>query len=199
MPGTNLTGVLLAELRVLDLCDGDADAVTRLFADLGADVLKVEPPGGNASRSQLPSVAGTSVPFALNNANKRGCMLDPDDPRDRDRFYELVAGADIVVDSGNPGRSAAFGTSCAELSAQLSTSGRDVGHRLRRRRATSVVVRHRPGVLCAVHVAVAIRADDRTSGAAAQRPCLGHRRCAGGMGGACRVLSTDCITAQAIT
>jgi crotonobetainyl-CoA:carnitine CoA-transferase CaiB-like acyl-CoA transferase len=46
---TNLTGVLLADLRVLDLCDGDADAVTRLFADLGADVLKVEPPGGSAA------------------------------------------------------------------------------------------------------------------------------------------------------
>jgi len=54
--------VLLAELRVLDLCDGDADAVTRLFADLGADVLKVEPPGGNAGRSQPPHVAGASVP-----------------------------------------------------------------------------------------------------------------------------------------
>jgi crotonobetainyl-CoA:carnitine CoA-transferase CaiB-like acyl-CoA transferase len=111
-----VTGVLLAELRVLDLCDGDADAVTRVFADLGADVLKVEPPGGSAGRAQLPSVANVSVPFALNNANKRGCVLDPDDPRDRERFSDLVAGADIVVDSGNPGRAAAFGTSCAELS-----------------------------------------------------------------------------------
>ena len=108
--------MLLAELRVLDLCDGDADAVTRLFADLGADVLKVEPPGGNAGRSQPPSVAGASVPFALNNANKRSCVLDPADARDRDRFVELVAGADIVVDSGNPGRAATFGTTCADLS-----------------------------------------------------------------------------------
>ena len=108
--------MLLAELRVLDLCDGDADAVTRLFADLGADVLKVEPPGGNAGRSQSPSVARSSVPFALNNANKRSCVLDPADARDRERFVELVAGADIVVDSGNPGRTAAFGTPCAGLS-----------------------------------------------------------------------------------
>ena len=36
---------------MLDLCDGDADGVTRLFADLGADVLKIEPPGGSAARS----------------------------------------------------------------------------------------------------------------------------------------------------
>ncbi len=108
--------MLLSELRVLDLCDGDADAVTRLFADLGADVLKVEPPGGSAGRSRLPSVAGASVPFALNNANKRSCVLDPADTRDRDRLIELAAGADIVVDSGSPGRAEAFGTSCAQLS-----------------------------------------------------------------------------------
>jgi crotonobetainyl-CoA:carnitine CoA-transferase CaiB-like acyl-CoA transferase len=43
----HVTDGLLDALRVLDLSDGDTDAVTRLFADLGADVLKLEPPGGN--------------------------------------------------------------------------------------------------------------------------------------------------------
>ena len=43
---------LLAGMRVLDLCDGDADAVTRLLADLGAEVLKVEQPGGNAASAR---------------------------------------------------------------------------------------------------------------------------------------------------
>ena len=38
---------LLASMRVLDVSDGDADAVSRLLADLGADVLKIEPPCGN--------------------------------------------------------------------------------------------------------------------------------------------------------
>src|SRR5689334_24369171 len=113
---TTLTVVLLADLRVLDLCDGDADAVTRLFADLGADVLKVETPGGNAGRSQPPLVAGVSVPFALNNANKQTCVLDPDDAADRQLLGELAAGADIVVDRGRPGRAAAFGVSRPELS-----------------------------------------------------------------------------------
>jgi crotonobetainyl-CoA:carnitine CoA-transferase CaiB-like acyl-CoA transferase len=108
--------VLLSELRVLDLCDGEADAVTRLFADLGADVLKVESPGANAGRSQRPHVAGASVAFALNNANKRTCVLDPGHTPDRELFVELAAGADIVVDSGSPGRAAAFGIPCAELS-----------------------------------------------------------------------------------
>ena len=106
---------LLASLRVLDLCDDDGDAVTRLLADLGADVLKVEPPGGNPSRRARPSLRGTGVRFALHNANKRSTILDPSDPKDRDRLIELAGGADIVVDSGFPGQAAAYGTSCEEL------------------------------------------------------------------------------------
>ena len=64
-----------------------------------------------------------------------------------------------MVDSGNPGRAAAFGTSCAELSQRYRASGCGVGHRLRRRRAASVLARHRPGVLRTVDGAVAIGAD----------------------------------------
>jgi crotonobetainyl-CoA:carnitine CoA-transferase CaiB-like acyl-CoA transferase len=106
---------LLASLRVLDLSGEDSDAVTRLLADLGADVLKVEPPGGSPSRTGLPTLRGTSLRFALHNANKRSTVLDPSDPTDRDRFIELAGGADIVVDSGIPGQAAAYGTSCADL------------------------------------------------------------------------------------
>ena len=106
---------LLASLRVLDLSGDDGDAVTRLLADLGADVLKVEPPGGSPSRTQAPTLHGTSLRFALHNANKRSTVLDPSDPDDRGRFDELAASADIIVDSGNPGQAAAYGTSCAGL------------------------------------------------------------------------------------
>ena len=106
---------LLASLRVLDLAGDDGDGVTRLFADLGADVLKVEPPGGSPSRTRLPTLRGTSLRFALHNANKRSTVLDPCDPNHRVRLVELAGGADIVVDSGNPGRAAAYGTSCADL------------------------------------------------------------------------------------
>ena len=106
---------LLASLRVLDLSGEDGDAVTRLLADLGADVLKVEPPGGSPSRTQLPTLRGTSLWFALHNANKRSTVLDPADPIDRDRLIELAGSADIVVDSGIPGQAAAYGTSCADL------------------------------------------------------------------------------------
>jgi crotonobetainyl-CoA:carnitine CoA-transferase CaiB-like acyl-CoA transferase len=104
---------LLAPLRVLDLGGAESDAVSRLFADLGADVLKIEPPAGSPARGELPSVAGTSISFALHNANKRGAVLDPDSAVDRDRLVELAGTADIVVDGGN--QAAAFGTSCAAL------------------------------------------------------------------------------------
>ena len=106
---------LLASLRVLDLCGGTGDAVTRILADLGADVLKVEPPGGSPARTDRPSLRGTSIRFALHNANKRSTVLDPSGPGDRQRLVDLAAAADIVVDSGMPGRAAAYGTSCEEL------------------------------------------------------------------------------------
>ena len=106
---------LLDAVRVLDLSGGEADAVTRLFADLGADVLKVEPPGGSPARQDMPALAGASIPFAVHNANKRSAVLNPHDDNDRLTLFELVAEADIVVDSGPAGQTGVFGTSCAEL------------------------------------------------------------------------------------
>ncbi len=110
---------MLTGVRVLDLASwtavAHADKVTRLFADLGADVLKVEPPGGAAARSAAPTVEGVSIPFELHNANKRGAVLDPHAAVDRRRLLELAADADIVVDEGIPGSAAAFGVPCTEL------------------------------------------------------------------------------------
>jgi crotonobetainyl-CoA:carnitine CoA-transferase CaiB-like acyl-CoA transferase len=109
----------LARVRVLDLATGHGDAVTRLFGDLGADVLKVEPPGGSPARHARPAVAGVSVAFALHNANKRSTVLDPGDELDRRRFLDLVAGADILVDDGIPGLAGSFGSTCAELAGRF--------------------------------------------------------------------------------
>ena len=109
------TSKLLTGVRVLDLCDHTGDAITRLLADLGADVIKIEPPGGSAARHEAPTLNGVSIPFALHNANKRAIVLDPAEATDRERLADLAAGADIVVDSGIPGFAAAFGTSCAAL------------------------------------------------------------------------------------
>jgi crotonobetainyl-CoA:carnitine CoA-transferase CaiB-like acyl-CoA transferase len=105
----------LASLRVLDLGDSGTDAVGRLLADLGADVVKIEPSGGTADRHAPPCVGGASIGFALNNANKRAAVLDASVKKDRARLLELCAEADIVIDCQAPTGLAAFGISCAEL------------------------------------------------------------------------------------
>ena len=84
---------VLASLRVLDLGDADTDGVGRLLADLGADVLKIEPPGGTPDRAAPPSVGGASIGFALHNANKRAAVLDATVEQDRARLLELVSEA----------------------------------------------------------------------------------------------------------
>ncbi|MCX4098460.1 CaiB/BaiF CoA transferase family protein [Nocardia sp. alder85J] len=90
----------LTGIRVLDLTDGLGESCGRYLADLGAEVVRAEPPGGTRSRSAEPRVGGVSIPFALRNANKRGITLDPDRP---EHLRELVRGVDIVVDSGTMG------------------------------------------------------------------------------------------------
>jgi crotonobetainyl-CoA:carnitine CoA-transferase CaiB-like acyl-CoA transferase len=109
----------LASLRVLDLGDAESDGVGRIFADLGADVLKIEPPDGTGARRAKPSIAQTSIAFAMQNANKRFAVLDPADAADREQFVQLAESADIVVDSGTPGGAARYGTTCAALAERI--------------------------------------------------------------------------------
>ncbi|SOX54167.1 CoA transferase [Mycobacterium ahvazicum] len=104
---------LLAGVRIVDLSSGSSDTVTRLLADLGADVVKVEPPGGSPARHDRPTLAGASIPFAVHNANKRSVVLDPRVDDDRRSFFELIGGADIVVDAAD--QAATLGTSAVEL------------------------------------------------------------------------------------
>lgn len=114
-----MSGGLLASVRVLDLGGASSDGVGRLFADLGADVLKIERRDGSAARRALPAIAGESIAFAINNANKRSAVLDPDSADGRRRLVALAGAADIVVDSGDTGTAAAFGTSAAALAEQF--------------------------------------------------------------------------------
>ncbi|BBZ28731.1 putative CoA-transferase [Mycolicibacterium madagascariense] len=101
-------------MRVLDAGGPASDGVSRLLADLGADVLKVEPPGGAPHRTARPAVGNASVAFALDNANKRSILLDPASAEDRDRFVALAGEADVVVSSGPLG-SDAYGRSARGL------------------------------------------------------------------------------------
>ena len=99
---------MLAPYRVLDLTDGRADLATFVLAGLGADVIKVEPPGGSSSRAEGPRVEGeqadlASLPFQAYNRGKRSVVIDLDDPVGRRDFLALVAGADFVVENAGPG------------------------------------------------------------------------------------------------
>ena len=109
---------LLASVRVLDTGGPGSDGVSRLLADLGAEVLKIERPGGAEHRTARPTVAGASIAFALDNANKRSTVLDPANANDRLRFADLVGGADILIDGGGYIGAAAFGPSAADLADQ---------------------------------------------------------------------------------
>ena len=70
---------------------------TRILADLGAEVIKVEPPGGDPFRGWGASVDGHSVWFSVHGRNKLSVVLDL--KRDRDTVLRLAARADVLVEN----------------------------------------------------------------------------------------------------
>ncbi len=104
----------LEGLRVLDLTDLKGHLCCRLLAEMGADVIKVEPPGGDPARRIGPFVderphRDRSLFFWFYNLNKRSLTLDLDRPEGAATFRRLAAGADIVVESFKPGTLARMG------------------------------------------------------------------------------------------
>jgi len=99
----------LRGLRVLDLTDGMSARAPRFLADLGADVILVEPPGGAASRDMEPRCGTTSFEFVTAHWNKRGVTLDLTAPEGRAELLRLADTADIVVESYAPGYLASVG------------------------------------------------------------------------------------------
>jgi crotonobetainyl-CoA:carnitine CoA-transferase CaiB-like acyl-CoA transferase len=96
-----LDGILVADFsRVLA---GPLAAMT--LGDLGAEVVKVEPPAGDETRSWQPPVdsEGRSTYFLTVNRNKRSLVLDLKDPADRDLAAELVQRADVLIENFRPG------------------------------------------------------------------------------------------------
>ncbi len=97
----------LAHLRVVDLTDLRGALAGRLLADLGADVVKVEPPGADPGRWRPPFAGGVaaadrSLTFLYRNANKRGAVIDLHASAGRRRFDELCERADILVENLGP-------------------------------------------------------------------------------------------------
>ncbi|MET9271602.1 CoA transferase [Kribbella sp. NPDC003557] len=101
-----LSGVLVADFsRILA-----GPYATMLLADLGADVVKVESPGGDDTRSWQPPVRdGVSTYYLAVNRNKRSIALDLKDPSDLAAAQELARRADVLVENFRPGGLARFG------------------------------------------------------------------------------------------
>jgi len=91
----------LSGVRILDLTRFLAGPYcTMILADLGAEVIKIEPPEGDESRHQKAYRYGDETAYYISaNRNKRGIVLDLKLPEGRQVFYELVAHADVVVDN----------------------------------------------------------------------------------------------------
>ena len=90
---------------------------TLLLADMGAEVIKVEPPGGDPLRAQGVIVEGLSWYFAAFNRNKRSVVLNLRSAAGREALRRLIATADVVVDNFRPGVMADLGLDWPQLSA----------------------------------------------------------------------------------
>jgi formyl-CoA transferase/CoA:oxalate CoA-transferase len=102
---------ILEGVRVVDVTSSLAGpSCTQLLASLGAEVIKVEPPGGDHARAWGPPfVNGQGAMFLASNAGKRSLVLDLSTPDGRDELLRLVDGAQVLVQSLRPGAAEAHG------------------------------------------------------------------------------------------
>lgn len=101
-------GSLLSGYRVLDISTEMGAFCGKFLRDLGLDVIKIEPPGGDPLRGHPPFAEGHDNPegslrFAYLNAGKQGITLDLEQPEGRALLLQLVEQADVVLDSHDPG------------------------------------------------------------------------------------------------
>jgi crotonobetainyl-CoA:carnitine CoA-transferase CaiB-like acyl-CoA transferase len=108
----------LAGLRVLEIGQyTTAPLAAKHMASLGAEVIKIEPLSGEASRAWPPHLDGDSYFFTLNNTNKRSLALDLRAADDRAVFVDLIRTSDVLVENLKPGSLARLGFSDKELHA----------------------------------------------------------------------------------
>ena len=105
MASTDPPELPLSPYRVLDLSDEKGFLCGRILGDLGADVIKIEPPGGDPSRRRGPYYQGDaradrSLYWFAHNYNKRGVTLDLATADGRDLFLRLARSAHFVIETG---------------------------------------------------------------------------------------------------
>jgi crotonobetainyl-CoA:carnitine CoA-transferase CaiB-like acyl-CoA transferase len=116
----------LTGIRVIELADEQAEYCGLTLAGLGADVIKVEPPGGSPTRRIGPFYQERedrerSLFFWQYNRGKRSIVLDLRKLEDRDRFRSLVATADVLLESTPRGELDGYGLSASSLMQQSPT------------------------------------------------------------------------------
>jgi len=110
----NLPGAFLKGYRALDLTGLNGQLCGRVLADLGMEVVKIEPPGGDPVRELAPFIGVSdgrllSTTFAHLNSGKASKILDLEKESDRATFRKMVESADVVLESFQPGELAAKG------------------------------------------------------------------------------------------
>nr|MCS5637493.1 CoA transferase [Myxococcota bacterium] len=113
---------MLSPYRVLDFSDEGGLLCGQILADLGAEVIRVEPPGGSSARRIGPFAderddGEASLHWWAYARNTRSIVLDVDADADREALLRLVRGADFLIESDTPGRMEARGLGYADLSA----------------------------------------------------------------------------------
>jgi crotonobetainyl-CoA:carnitine CoA-transferase CaiB-like acyl-CoA transferase len=108
--------------RALDLTGLSGQLCGRILADLGMEVIKIEPPGGDPVRNLAPFIRSAdgkllSTMFAHLNAGKTSKVLDFDKEDDRGEFRDLVKASDVVLESFQPGEMDAKGLGYKSLAA----------------------------------------------------------------------------------
>jgi len=99
---------MLAPYTVLDFTDERGEIGPMLLGDLGADVIRVEPPGGVSARRAPPFAPGggadsnRSLQFLAFNRNKRSIVLDPSSATDQEELHRLIRNADFIFESARP-------------------------------------------------------------------------------------------------
>lgn len=111
----------LSGIKVVDFGQVvSAPYCAKLFSDYGADVVKVEPPGGDAARSMGPFPADVPHPersglYFINNTNKRGVTCDVSQPAGLELFLDLLRWADVLIENNLPRQMRDWGLTYPEL------------------------------------------------------------------------------------